>query len=305
MKTLTILAAGALAALPAFAPAAGALDWVPADAEVVVSANVRQVADSKFFAEVVKTAGAEEKLDAQMQIVTNLTGSDLRKDLDRVTLSGRIDDDASFAVLIQGRLDEAKLSSLLQVNPDHKTVEVKGVKVHEWNDKGDKRTKYGAFLAPDTAGVFNSKATLEAALAAKESGKGFASSPKAELLPKDRDAASAWGLIIKPERAMPNGKFKETFQAKSVHAAVVLGDEEVTVRLSSTAVSKEAAELWLDAARGLIAVAKLQGENAELHKIATGAKTSLDAAANTVSLELTLPNAEVIKAMKKKGDKKK
>ncbi|MBX7244444.1 MAG: hypothetical protein K1X53_03040 [Candidatus Sumerlaeaceae bacterium] len=302
LKTALAVATLALVGLPAWSETTvkDPLAMAPADSEVVISANVRKVIDSALFKEA--TAGGErEKLETKLQVLKNLTGVDVLKEVDRLCLWGRVDRDESIVILAQGSFKSDGLIAILKANDEYKTSEIKGQTMHQWFDKKEKRTKYGLVLSEGCAAIFNSTAAVEAALDAKESGKNLLSSDKKKLLPENRDDAALWGMLVKPD-AKDSAKFKETLGVKSVAGAIVLGEKAVDVAVTAHAESAEKAGKLQDVARGIMALGSLQGENAGVRKIASGAKVGGEG--DSASLQISVANEELLALAKEKKDKK-
>ncbi len=241
-----------------------------------------------------------DQAKAGLQVLNNLTGVDLMKDLDRVYVWGRVKDDNSVVAVFQGRFNHDKPITLLKANPKYAEGNYKGVTTHEWFDDKEKRVKFGAFLTDGSAVIANQRESLQATIDANGSDKGFHSTPKAQLLPSGYKDSTAWGLLIRPDRAFPNGEFKDTLQAGSATAMITLRDGKVALRLSVNTDSAEAAAQWQKLAQGGLAFLQLQKENAEARELAASAKVSLDSKANRVSLDVEIAEEKVIELIRKK-----
>jgi len=277
------------------------LSWTPADSEFIASVNLRQVADSALIQRILREKGGE-KVDATLQVLKSLTGVDLLKDLDRASIWCRIDDNDSVVLLFQGRFNQDTLITLLKVNPKYQATQRSGLTMHEWFDEKEKRMKYGAFLQEGSVVICNQPQGLDAAIQAhSDASKGFLGTPKAKHLPSNSDSLAAWVMIFRPERVLPNGKFKDTLQAESVLGAFVLKPETVTVSLNVKTRTPEAGQGWLDMAKGLIALGRLQQDNAQLCNLAKGAQASLASGGKGVTLEIPMTEQDILGLLKIPG----
>lgn len=279
--------------------AENALALAPVNAEFIFSINARQIADSALVKKALKEFGGEQA-QAGIQVIKNLTGVDILKDLDRVTIWGRIKDDDSIVLVFQGKLNKDNLVTILKTNPEFAERTYKETKTYQWFDKKEKRMKYGAFLSDGSAVMANKKESLEATIDAQGKKDGFLTSEKAKWLPDGYKDASAWGVVVKPERKLPNGQLKDTLELASAAGTISLGDDKATVHAMVHTESSEAATKWLNLAQGGLALLQLQQENTQVRALAADAKVSIDADANRVTLELTVPNDTILNMIRKK-----
>jgi hypothetical protein len=272
------------------------LDYAPAGTNLYATVNVKQIAGSDIFKEIVDQPKSRQLL-AVLDVAKNMTGTDVRKDIERACLIGKAGQDESMFVMIQGKLNEEALVSLLRANKEYATTEVAGQKVHKWRDDREKRTKFGVFLAPDIAALFNSAEALEASLLAKKSGKGIDAADKAKLAPEAAGESALWGAVIKPVSGP--GSEKDTLKLKVATLSVKLPGNSVEVSLTAHTGSAEAARDWLAIAEGARAVARLQSGNAGLNKLSEGAKATIDESAGSVTLTVSATVDELKKMGKK------
>jgi hypothetical protein len=264
------------------------LAYAPADSEIIISANLRGVIDSKLFQRMLKQKEGE-KLDAQLQIVKNLVGANPLKDLDSACVWGRVDQKETIVLVVQGRFNKDALISLVKANDQYSTSVVQGFTVHQWFDDNEKRMKYGVFLDEGDVAIFNSVDTVEKCLATKAANSGFLTSPKASLIPAGSDDAAAWALLIKRDAANGDATRAMKVQPSSASAVITLTDTAIETRLVVSADSQPHAQDWLDIAKGLLAVCRLQEDNAQLRQIAESAKVSAEATGNAVAVQITVP----------------
>jgi len=274
------------------------LAWAPAESEVVLSINMRQVADAPLTQTMLKEFGGEQA-QAGLQVLKNLTGVDVMKDLDRAVFWGRINDDDSIVLVFQGRLNQESLTTILKTNPQYAENAYKEVKVQEWFDKKENRMKFGAFLPDGSAVMANQKSSLEACIDARGKNTGFLASPKADLFPEGYKDATAWALVVKPDRVLPKGELKETLQAESAAATLTMREGSVALRASVTTATPEAAAEWQKLVQGVLALVQLQQQNQEVRDLAASAKTALDTANKRVTLELSVPDEKILSFVRK------
>jgi hypothetical protein len=296
---ISILGAAVAMSLALATTAAAAdslLAYAPADTHIVIGVNIRKIADTPFVQKMIREKGGD-KAEAQLAVVEGIAGVHLMKDLDRAWLWGRPDDDDSIGVVVSGRLDPDKLLNLLKANEEYTSTAIGGMTVHEWKDKGERRIKYGVFLPEGAAAVFNTKAALSAALAAKKAGDGFAASEGVKRLPAGHEDAAAFALIIKPNGR--GGKFRETLKAEAASAMLRIDGETLLADVAAVAETREAVQPWHDLAKGFLALLTLQGENAGLRTLAGRAKVEADEPARTVRLSVSATVAELTEWAKK------
>ncbi len=297
---LAALAILSIAHRPALA-AENPLAMAAADAEFLVSINVRQVADSPITDKILQDQKGGQ-IKAGIQVIQNLTGVDLFKDLDRICLWGRIDDNDSVAIAVQGRFSAEKIIPLLKLNPEYKTSEIKGITIHEWFDKGEKRMKYGAFLSDGLVMLVNKRERLENAIelrAGAGAASGFLASPNAKLIPANSDQLAAWLFIMRPNRALPNGKMKDTLQAESALVTATLEPEAISLQARIDVASDEAAQEWLNLLQGVAAIGRLQHDNALVQRLAAGARVSRVEGSKSVAFGLKVPTQDVMEIIQK------
>jgi len=277
------------------------LSWTPADYEFIASVNLRQLADSALVQQILHEKGGD-KLVAVLQVFKGITGADPLKDFDRFSLWCRIDDKDSVILLLQGRFNQEPLITLLKVNPKYQATQRSGVTMHEWFDEKEKRMKYGAFLPDGSVVICNQPQGIDAIIGAHaDASKGFLGTPKAKQVPSNSDSLTAWAMIVKPERVLPNGKFKDTLKAESALATLTLNPEDVTVSLNVKTITSEAGQGWLDMAKGMIALCRLQQDNVGLRKLTEGAQVSPLSGGKGVSLEIRLTNQDTLGLLKIPG----
>lgn len=270
-----------------------ALSYVPSGSEVVAHLDMRAVVDSTLFRALLEKQG--EQAQAQLNIARQFTGVDLLKDIDRLWLWGRIQDDDSVTILVEGRLNQDSLVNLLKANGSYRREDVAGASAHTWSDGGNSR--YGVFLPNGSVLLGNSRAALESALQTKTGGNGFATTAPAKAIPT---AGHAWVFLRKPERAIPGNEMKDTLQLETAAASLTTAANDTTLRLEGVTADAASAARWRELLEGLTAVAQLQSQQPELAELFKDARVSLDEARRQPSLELRVPNQRILKAIEEK-----
>lgn len=286
----------------ASARAGEALDMVPPDSEFLFSVNTRQIIDSSLVQKFIKEQG--EQLDAQVLVVKNLTGVDVLRNIDRVSLWGRIRDDESVVVQVSGHISEENLVALLKAGKHYSTRTVDGHKIHFWTDEDGGEAKCGTFLPDGSLLISNSESALKASLGAPASTSPFSSGPNAALVPAGSDKLSAWGIILKPHRSDLGSDFKGTLQAESAVAQVNLAADALSLQFTANTTSTEAAQGWEEMMKGGLALLRLQEENEGARWLAGLAKTEADPAKRSASFSLRVPITDVERMIAEKRAEK-
>jgi len=233
------------------------LSAVPAQYEVVASLDTRKMLDSPAF----QRLWAQHKkpqTDAQLALIKSLTGVDVLKDIDRVSLFSRVNDDASVGVVFEGRFDSAKLLLLVQANATYKSYALNGQTLHEWFDDKEQRTKYAAFPAPGTLMIWNSRQAAEASTSAMATpANSLGASKDAARVPADPSSQAMWGVLITRQETCPGAKLRLTAATMTMQ----MEGENVTMAMRAVPESAPVAAQWLDLARGTKALLQIQRDN--------------------------------------------
>lgn len=293
------LAAGLAGLMLATAFAARAaensLNYIPKEADVIVSVNIRAIVDSGIFK---KIKELHPESQAQLEMVKNLLGVDLTKDMNRITVFGRMNNKQVGGFIVKGKFDQEKLLTMIKANPQYKTAEVGGITVHQWWEEKEKRVKYGAFLPGDMAVVWNNEETAKASLAAaKDAALSFAGSPEAALIPASAENAIAGVLAVNREKQGPAAKY----HLSAVMAVLNLTEDEVSVSLTVTPDSGELVSKFADIFRGLAAFGQLQPDNKAIAYVA--GRTKVETSDKSVTLTTSVEKSKVDELIAKKTGK--
>jgi hypothetical protein len=194
----------ALAVVLAAAPAARSADpdkLLPADAEFVISANVKQIIDSeivkKYALEQIKQAlqGNDAK-----KFLTDL-GLDPLKDVDRVVIggSGKDQSDTKGLVIVHGKFDPEKLFKAAEAqtkkDPDHFSLVKDGKDVMFKYQPDNGNPVYGTVVDETTVILGTDKKMVTTALASGGK-KATLGKDLAALIGKMDDKASLWMVAV-------------------------------------------------------------------------------------------------------------
>ncbi len=289
-SALGLIAASALLLVPMSSRAAiDLLAAVPADYEVVASLDTRQIIDSSTF----KAAWPvlkKPKSDAQLAGLKAISGVDLMKDVDRVSLFSRVNDDDSVGVVFEGRFDEARLLVLVQANSTYKTYQQGGRAIHEWLDEGEDRLKFATFPEPGALILWNSKAAMEASVAAMGNPAGaLKGTAEAKAVPADAATLAGWGILITRQETCPGAKLR----VASATATMRLTGEEMNMTMT-VAPEPAFATQWLDMAKGAKALAQIQRDNPMLAEMAGKVTFPPAQDGRVIEMNMTLANDELI-----------
>jgi len=196
----------ALAVVLAAAPAARAAEpdkLLPADAEFVMSVNVKQVLDS----DIIKTYALEQLKQALQgndakKFLTDL-GVDPLKDVDRLVVSGSGKDqsDTKAVIVIRGKFDPEKLYKAAEAqtkkDPDHFTLVKDGKDVMFKYQPDNGNPMYGTVVDETTVVAGTDKKMVTTALAAAAaSAKPAVGKDLSALITRMDDKASLWVVAV-------------------------------------------------------------------------------------------------------------
>lgn len=261
---LAAVAALAFAAAPT--PAADPDKLLPADADTVLSVNVRQLLGS----EVVKQYALGQLRDAlagqDAQKLLKDLGLDPFKDIDRVTVGGSGTDaaDMKFLAVVRGKFDPAKLTAAAQKqakdDPDHfQAVKDTGGKVFKYTP--DSGSPVYATVVDDGAVVLGSDPKLVAGAAAAGNAPAAVSPAVTALVKKMDDQAAVWAVAVVKDKlgSLPipgglgnNPAVKKQLSNINALSLVVRATEDVTMDVTVGMRDAEtAAETGKSVAEGL------------------------------------------------------
>lgn len=238
------VAAFSLSAMPL---AAGPLEKevVAAGAQWVIHADIEAFMASKVGV-FVDQQTKQGQVAAGLEVLRNMSGIDLTKDIQGVTLYGTEFSPDAGVIVVRGKLDQPKLLALIKANETYKELKYGEHVVHQWIDKpkGEAAeqgkpgvTKYGAFYKDTTAVMAQDFEKLKLALDVLDKksdnlAKPGAVSPVAPAAKGAYLAAGAVGLA----KAGAVGPAGNLFMGRLSSATMEMGEdgEKLFLRLAVT-----------------------------------------------------------------------
>ncbi len=291
---------------PLKALALGALLWsgvraaepveniIPSDSQIYFTVNTRQLIDTELFQKFYR-----EKLDdrkrAQIQVLNQLLGADILKDIDRIHAWGLVDREETMVAAIDGKFDQGKLTTLVKANPSHEVLKESGVEVHKWVDDKGGETRYGAFVAGDRLVIGNSLEAMRKTLAARaDQGASVASSPAAAKFRAPADQ-TFYGLMVASGTTTAPA---ELAALRDLSTATISGKFSSSGLASGALLemkSAQAARDMGDLLTGLLALARMQRDNPELRELVSAITINPAPSPNSVAIGLEVKQEKLIK----------
>ncbi len=282
------------------APAARGADpvetLIPADAQVYVTVNTRQFIDSDLFQRFYQQKMDDQKR-AQLQVLNQLVGTDVLKNIDRVHAWGQVNREETMVAAIDGRLDQEKLSTLVKANSAYERIEEGGAVVHKWVDDKNGEARFGTFVSGDRLLIGNSLDALKKTLAARsDRSASIAASGGAEKFKAPADSTFYCFMVAPDTMSAPT----ELEALRDLTNATVSG-KFTSSGLSSSALlemkSAQAAKDMNDVVTGLLALARMQKDNPELRDLVSGISVNPAPSPSSVSIGLTVDQGKLFKLM--------
>jgi hypothetical protein len=110
------------------------LRLVPAEAEFVLTLDVPALMKSPAIEAVLDRADQKRNIYVKLDALKNMTGVDLRKDIERVDVFGVIDREETVGIRVKGTFDEDRLLPFIQLNNTYEQYELAGRTIHNWAD---------------------------------------------------------------------------------------------------------------------------------------------------------------------------
>jgi hypothetical protein len=260
-----------LLAVPAFASAADVTAYFPAQTDVVVTVQVRQVADSELG----KKVGAEllkELLGTvkQAAAAVEASGLDLLKDFEVITVGIDIDhlDPPKPFALFEGKFDAKKVeASMSKYSKDHQerlsAITVGGRAAYKLPGSKSNETMFAAILDDTKLVVAGTEEDLTGAFkAASGDRKPVISKDLANLLATAKSTAPifarAWVKGKLTELKVPNEKLQAQVQKVDWVTAAVTVTKDVAITLTVNGQDEAGAKLLSDLLGATIGLIRLQ-----------------------------------------------
>jgi hypothetical protein len=260
---------------------------LPADTRFVVGVDVKRLMASELYT---NNAGRRSLRPEAFADLEAKTGINPERDLDQVVIAGGpsagTGRHGAGIVLVSGRFDRYKLSRALETSRKDVTwKDHQGTTVYLFGE-GRKGAEAAAFLDDDTV-VLGSQAAVEEIIGSRAGGKApLRTNPSImALLERVKPGSAFWmvgdqSLLANLPKSIPApGGDGSGLQLPAVRALVVTGDLDPQIALDVTAdtADEAAARNLADVARGLMALAALQGnQKPELKELASAVSVTTE-----------------------------
>jgi hypothetical protein len=291
--TLLLLAGSVL-------PARGdLLSLVPKEDEFVAGINARQIADSELFQRLVKV---RPRVSDLLRFLEQKLGVNVMKDVDKVYIYGKINNEDSMGIVFKGRIDSQKILTALAKNPENTSETVHGFSIHGWRDARAGRNKFCTFLPGGISIFWNSRAAMEASLnAAGDKTAALVDSPDGSFIPGEGSPATAWAAMINREN---NLHTRQDLQVDRISAFLTMTQQDIQGRMTMFMGNPEDAQRWVQMMQGVVLFAQMQSNNRLLNDLARRTQVNLkeDGKSALLTTALDLANALDVLAGKKSLD---
>lgn len=299
MKTRSVVPAVLMACLLAgpltpHAAQTPPLELIPGDTQVIITADANAIMNSDIAKSILE---ANPQASAVLQIVQNLTGADLKTDLQRLTFYGRIDDKTAGGVIAQGHFDQDKILSLLQANPRYTFEEIGGMQVHRIPGNTEENTRYGLFDS-DSLAVCNSRSALETYLAVSKD-KTISAAPLGKTAPFATPSTVQVALFNVEDHG-PAARYA----LSALSGQLDLADSEIRLQLMITPRSETDVARWLDLLRGMSALGQLQPDLPELRAMGSQATIGASEDGQSAILAMRMDQEDFIGILEKEMARK-
>jgi hypothetical protein len=265
---------------------------IPANSEIYFTLDTRKLIDSDVFKKLYN-----ERLDsskrAQIDLLNSLVGIDVLKDVNRVHIWGKIDQDDTVTAAIDGRFNKDKLVTLLKANETYDSFAEGDLTIHHWVDNKDAKERYGTFVSSDRVLVGNSKSALMNALAArKDKSANVTSTPNASSFSPAGDAVF-YAFAITPE-----GKAGKNPNLKDLRSAVLKCDltkagftADSMINMATAQSAKDVSDL----AQAALVLARLQGDDPKLTELVSALSINHAEGSGDITMKFALPQEKLFK----------
>lgn len=235
--------------------------FVPAGFDLTVRVNVRQALDSQTL-KPIRDRLINENVKPFIQLIQQITGIDLLKDVNAVVVAARFDDPNKEhnVVIVQGRLEEEAVLKFFQMSPKFEKIPLGNKTLYgHWSDD-DKAMRYFGFLDKGVIAMGPRKSVENTLLSAGDASKGhMADNP----LYKERLAAVSKhnlvrAVVLIPSNAPADNPVGEMLlkSARAVGAGVTLGSG-IKIGVDLTALDARSARLWREMTEGGLALVQM------------------------------------------------
>lgn len=294
---VTIATTALLLASAGVASAAEAISTlIPANSEVYFTLDTRKLIDSDVFKKLYNEKLASSK-KAQIELLNSLVGIDVLKDVNRVHVWGKIDQDDTVTAAIDGRFNQEKLITLLKANETYDSFADGDLTIHHWVDNKDSKERYGTFLSADRILIGNSKTALSSALEARKDKKAnVTSTPNAAAFSPAGDAVF-YGFAVTPD-----GKGGKAANLKDLRSAMLkcdLNKAGFTADSMVNMATAQSAKDLSDLGQAALVLARLNGEDPELAALANAVKIKHAEGTGDITVNFAIPQEKLLQIIDK------
>lgn len=275
------------------------IDPLPADTAWVLALDVQQTLKGPL-GEVIRTEAARPETAPKLKLLTVISGFDPLRDCDRVVVSGTGFAPSDAAILLTGRFDGERLTTIVQAADGYRTLSHGALTIHTWKDKDKPGQEVFACLSGNRLALANSEATLRRsldALTANTAPSGPVAAAKAQngtvVL-----AASADRLQDLPRRERAAQVLQQVDRATLTARAE---GEAMALVLTVVAVDETAASRFQQMAQGLLALlAMAQDPNLPAEAVTVAQSLQITREQASVRFSALVPVALLRDAMAKR-----
>jgi len=274
------------------------MDYIPEQVEVIVALDASALFASPIVEHFLEERFSEDMLETKLSALENLIGVNLLEDIHSVHFGGRIDDDESIVILLKGDFNADRLIALVQFNETYESETLEdGAVGHYWRDGDDEN--FVVALDEGYLVYAKSREVVDRCLAAGRDGEGaFMNSEYADIFNGKDEGATIWLAVPKLSPIDSElGEIAEVFQAEALMVNVQMGSDDVDVKASLIASTKEAAEQWVGVLEGMIALGELQTHDNNIAGLAVEAEVNVDEKINAATIQLNVPNDRFVEIL--------
>ena len=237
-------------------------EQVPVQATWFVHLNIEQLLASQIGVKVLDEIKADPKLTAQLDVIQNAVGVDLRKDIKGLSLFGPDTRKNHGVMVFSGLPTTDKLLTSIKANPTYEGQTEGDLTLHKWADKG--HDNYGVILPGGVCIISGFAESARVTAQVLHTGQGGLPLEG----PLGRLAKSGSGCILHAAAdgaaGLPGGQPQAAVLKKVVAAELKLNerDAKVSAELMLMADTPQSAGQIADVLRGLIAYGQLADDAA-------------------------------------------
>ncbi len=273
-------------------------ELVPGQATWFVHLDVEKLLASQVGAQLLDAIKAEPKFSAQLDMIQNAVGVDLRKDIKGLSLFGPDAHKDHGVMVFSGLPNTDKLLTTIKANPTHEEQAGDGLTMHKWNDKG--HDNFGTILPGGVCIISGYAEAARVTAQVMHSGQGglTAASTLGGLAKSGGDGMLR--AAVDGSAGLPGGQPQAAVLKKVISAELQLNerDAKVSAELTLATDAPASAVQIADVVRGLIAYGQLAEDAAPQWKQLAQAATVTQSGAQ-VKLTAGCTAAELVEWIRK------